>query len=58
MADVLRHAYDEAICIKGGLNGGAHGVLICGGTLRGDSTYGPGRNCGIVSGAVVLRLAM
>lgn len=39
-ADVLRHAYDDALCLKG--CGGADGVLICGGTIRGDSTYGPG----------------
>ncbi|TFK67898.1 Metallo-dependent phosphatase [Pluteus cervinus] len=39
-ADVIRHAYDDALCLKG--QGGADGVLICGGTLRGDSTYGPG----------------
>ncbi|EUC64792.1 5'-nucleotidase, partial [Rhizoctonia solani AG-3 Rhs1AP] len=37
MADVLRHAYDDALCVKGG--GPADGVLICGGTLRGDSVY-------------------
>ncbi|CAE6431814.1 unnamed protein product [Rhizoctonia solani] len=37
MADVLRHAYDDALCVKGG--GPADGVLICGGTLRGDSIY-------------------
>ncbi|KAG8763597.1 hypothetical protein FRC11_000856 [Ceratobasidium sp. 423] len=40
MADVLRHAYDDALCVKGA--GPADGVLICGGTLRGDSVYGPG----------------
>ncbi|KAG9121475.1 hypothetical protein FRC07_002562 [Ceratobasidium sp. 392] len=40
MADVLRHAYDDALCVKAG--GVADGVLICGGTLRGDSVYGPG----------------
>ncbi|KAH8107148.1 Metallo-dependent phosphatase [Cristinia sonorae] len=39
-ADVLRHAYDDALCVKTG--GGSDGVLICGGTIRGDSTYGPG----------------
>jgi 5'-nucleotidase len=39
-ADVVRHAYDDALCMKG--CGGADGVLICAGTLRGDSTYGPG----------------
>ncbi|CAE6416264.1 unnamed protein product [Rhizoctonia solani] len=40
MADVLRHAYDDALCVKGG--GPADGVLICGGTIRGDTVYGPG----------------
>ncbi|KAG9051069.1 hypothetical protein FS837_012576 [Tulasnella sp. UAMH 9824] len=39
-ADVLRHTYDDALCMKG--SGGADGVLICGGTIRGDSVYGPG----------------
>ena len=39
-ADVLRHYYDDALCLKAG--GGSDGVFICGGTLRGDSTYGPG----------------
>lgn len=39
-ADVVRHAYDDALCVGG--CGGADGVLICAGTLRGDSTYGPG----------------
>ncbi|KAF9001947.1 Metallo-dependent phosphatase-like protein [Cyathus striatus] len=39
-ADVIKHAYDEALCMKG--CGGADGVLICAGTLRGDSEYGPG----------------
>jgi len=42
-ADVLRHAYDDALCLKG--CGGSDGVLICGGTIRGDSTYGPGMYC-------------
>ena len=42
MADVLRHAYDDAIWNAGEHEGGADGVLICGGTLRGDSRYGPG----------------
>ncbi|KAG6874324.1 hypothetical protein C0995_001549 [Termitomyces sp. Mi166 len=40
IADIIRHAYDEALCMKG--CGGSDGVLICAGTLRGDSTYGPG----------------
>ncbi|KAG8826388.1 hypothetical protein FRC17_008269 [Serendipita sp. 399] len=39
-ADVIFHAYDDALCVKG--QGGADAVFICGGTLRGDSTYGPG----------------
>ncbi|KAI0747874.1 Metallo-dependent phosphatase [Daedaleopsis nitida] len=39
-ADVLRHAYDDALCLQTG--GGADGVFICAGTLRGDSVYGPG----------------
>ncbi|KAI0807271.1 Metallo-dependent phosphatase [Fomes fomentarius] len=39
-ADVLRHAYDDALCLETG--GGADGVFICAGTLRGDSVYGPG----------------
>ncbi|KAG5718664.1 Trifunctional nucleotide phosphoesterase protein YfkN [Termitomyces sp. T112] len=39
-ADIIRHAYDQTLCIKG--RGGSDGVLICAGTLRGDSTYGPG----------------
>ncbi|KAJ7470346.1 Metallo-dependent phosphatase-like protein [Mycena latifolia] len=40
-ADVLRHAYDDALSMKG--CGGSDGVLICAGTLRGDSIYGPGQ---------------
>ncbi|KAF5358493.1 hypothetical protein D9756_001737 [Leucocoprinus leucothites] len=40
MADIIRHAYDDALCLQG--SGGADGVFICAGTLRGDSTYGPG----------------
>ncbi|EJD53251.1 Metallo-dependent phosphatase [Auricularia subglabra TFB-10046 SS5] len=39
-SDILRHTYDEALCMKTG--GGAHCVFSCAGTLRGDSTYGPG----------------
>ncbi|KDQ33721.1 hypothetical protein PLEOSDRAFT_1032941 [Pleurotus ostreatus PC15] len=38
-ADIIRHAYDDALCLQG--CGGADGVFICAGTLRGDSTYGP-----------------
>ncbi|KAJ7702385.1 Metallo-dependent phosphatase-like protein [Mycena rosella] len=40
-ADVLRHAYDDTLSMKG--CGGSDGVLICAGTLRGDSIYGPGQ---------------
>ncbi|KAJ7286039.1 Metallo-dependent phosphatase-like protein [Mycena rebaudengoi] len=40
-ADVIRHAYDDTLCMKG--CGGADGVFICAGTLRGDSVYGPGQ---------------
>jgi 5'-nucleotidase len=40
-ADVIRHAYDDTLSVKG--CGGADGVLICAGTLRGDSSYGPGQ---------------
>ncbi|KAF8126527.1 Metallo-dependent phosphatase-like protein [Boletus edulis] len=39
-ADVLRHAYDDALCTKCG--SGSDGVLISAGTLRGDSVYPPG----------------
>ncbi|KAF5372933.1 hypothetical protein D9758_001729 [Tetrapyrgos nigripes] len=38
-ADIIRHAYDDSLSVGGG---GADGVLICAGTLRGDSEYGPG----------------
>ncbi|KAL1406105.1 hypothetical protein Q8F55_007788 [Vanrija albida] len=57
-ADVLLHAYDESLVEgspvdfdkedKNGSDGskhkpcGADAVIICGGTLRGDSQYGPG----------------
>lgn len=40
-ADILRHTYDDALCMKG-IEGGVDGVLICAGMLRGDSVYGPG----------------
>ncbi|KAH9981482.1 5'-nucleotidase [Lactifluus volemus] len=40
-ADVMRHTYDDALCMKG-IEGGVDGVLICAGMLRGDSVYGPG----------------
>jgi 5'-nucleotidase len=39
-ADIIRHTYDDALCMKG--YGGSDGVFICAGTLRGDSMYGPG----------------
>ncbi|KAJ7093165.1 Metallo-dependent phosphatase-like protein [Mycena epipterygia] len=39
-ADVIRHAYDDTLAMQG--CGGSDGVLICAGTLRGDSVYGPG----------------
>ncbi|KAL4065330.1 Metallo-dependent phosphatase-like protein [Scleroderma citrinum] len=40
IADVLRHAYDDALCTRFGR--GSDGVLISAGTLRGDSIYPPG----------------
>ncbi|KAF6765023.1 flagellar associated protein [Ephemerocybe angulata] len=39
-ADIVRHAYDDTLSMNG--HDGSDGVLICAGTLRGDSTYGPG----------------
>ncbi|KDQ06600.1 hypothetical protein BOTBODRAFT_39511 [Botryobasidium botryosum FD-172 SS1] len=42
LADILRHAYDDALMSQPN-PGCADGVLICGGTLRGDSVYGPGK---------------
>ncbi|KAF9642736.1 5'-nucleotidase [Thelephora ganbajun] len=39
-ADILRHTYDDVLCLKG--CGGADAVFFGAGTLRGDSTYGPG----------------
>jgi len=39
-ADVLRPVYHDALCMKSG--GDSNGVLICSGTLRKDSVYGPG----------------
>ena len=42
IADVVRHAYDDAIYGLGDHEGGADGVILCGGALRGDSRYGPG----------------
>lgn len=39
-ADVIRYAYDDALCMNGG--GGCDAVFICSGTLRGDMVYGPG----------------
>ncbi|OWZ73671.1 hypothetical protein AYX14_00816 [Cryptococcus neoformans] len=51
IADVLRHAYAESIVQakdkEGGLGdeyeGDADAAILCGGTLRGDSQYGPGK---------------
>ncbi|RXK38756.1 hypothetical protein M231_03932 [Tremella mesenterica] len=40
-ADVLLHAYAESMIE--GVEEGADAVIICGGTLRGDSQYGPGK---------------
>jgi 5'-nucleotidase len=40
-SDILRHTYDDALCMKG-IKGGVDGVFICAGMLRGDSIYGPG----------------
>jgi 5'-nucleotidase len=42
-SDILRHTYDDALCLKG-IKGGVDGVFICAGMLRGDSIYGPGTN--------------
>ncbi|KAJ7236731.1 Metallo-dependent phosphatase-like protein [Mycena haematopus] len=39
-ADIIRHAYDDSLAMKG--CGGADGVFVCAGTFRGDSVYGPG----------------
>ncbi|KAJ3515958.1 hypothetical protein NLJ89_g1419 [Agrocybe chaxingu] len=39
-ADIARYAYDDTLCMRG--CGGSDGVLLCAGTFRGDSTYGPG----------------
>jgi hypothetical protein len=54
VADVLVHAYSESLLEKGDGEkvpdvdrrrdfGGVDAVIICGGTLRGDSQYGPGK---------------
>lgn len=54
VADVLVHAYAESLLEKGDGEkvpdaerrrdfGGVDAVIICGGTLRGDSQYGPGK---------------
>ncbi|OJA12754.1 hypothetical protein AZE42_07929 [Rhizopogon vesiculosus] len=40
IADVIRHAYDDSLCMNG--RGGSDGVLFCAGTFRGDSVYSPG----------------
>ncbi|WWC91447.1 uncharacterized protein L201_006393 [Kwoniella dendrophila CBS 6074] len=42
IADVLMHAYAESLLDKNKSNGD-DAVIICGGTLRGDSQYGPGK---------------
>ncbi|KAF9070381.1 Metallo-dependent phosphatase-like protein [Rhodocollybia butyracea] len=39
-ADIIRHTYDDCETLK--TLGGSDAVLICAGTLRGDSEYGPG----------------
>lgn len=39
---MVRHAYDDSINDLGDHQGGADGVMLCGGALRGDSRYGPG----------------
>ncbi|KZT26337.1 Metallo-dependent phosphatase [Neolentinus lepideus HHB14362 ss-1] len=39
-ADIVRHAYDDALCLNG--HDGVDGAFICAGMLRGDSIYGPG----------------
>lgn len=53
-ADVLRHAYDDMLCLKG--CGGSDGVFICGGTIRGDSIYGPGMSKTILLKSMSVRL--
>ena len=40
IADVIENAYDDALALKG--HDGADAVIICAGTLRGDTVYGPG----------------
>ena len=42
VSDIVRHAYDDTLCMKRW--GGSDGALLCAGTFRGDSTYGPGIN--------------
>ena len=42
LADILQHTYDDALCVKG-IDGGADGVILNAGMLRGDSKYGPGQ---------------
>ncbi|KAH8108440.1 Metallo-dependent phosphatase [Phellopilus nigrolimitatus] len=39
-ADVIWHAYDDALCVMG--RDGADAVFLCAGALRGDTIYGPG----------------
>ncbi|WWD20985.1 hypothetical protein CI109_105465 [Kwoniella shandongensis] len=43
IADVLMHAFAESGTESKEKNGRADAVIICGGTLRGDSQYGPGK---------------
>lgn len=40
-ADVIHHAYDDALCNMGIES--ADGVFLCAGALRGDTVYGPGK---------------
>ncbi|KAF7295257.1 25S rRNA adenine-N(1) methyltransferase [Mycena indigotica] len=39
-ADIIRHVYDDTLTMSG--CGGSDAVLVCAGTFRGDSVYGPG----------------
>jgi hypothetical protein len=66
VADVLIHAYAESLLEKkpADVNGkgsaqrdfsGVDAVIICGGTLRGDSQYGPGKiTLGDILGMLVI----
>lgn len=58
IADVVRHAYDDSINDLGDHPGGADGVMLCGGALRGDSRYGPGTHrMSIFSGNFTLKMS-